>query len=68
MRALWALPFLALAACASEPENPFERELGPPPQETVTNRNVFVEVGTNGVDVGGSISRTRGNLTYGIGF
>ncbi|MHA6324515.1 hypothetical protein [Roseivivax sp. CAU 1753] len=65
----WALvlPVLA-AACGPEPENAFERELGPPPGPTQTTTSVSISAGSGGVDVGGSISRTRGNLTYGIGF
>ncbi|MHA7874804.1 hypothetical protein [Roseivivax sp.] len=57
-----------LAGCAPEPENPFERELGPPPAQVETRKSVTLSVGSNGVGVGGSITRTRGNFSYGIGF
>ena len=69
MRRIALLAALALAACAPEPENPFERELGPPPgEEPVYRKHVNVTVGSHGAHVGGGVSRTKGNFTIGVGF
>ena len=68
MKAAAAMALVLLGACTPGPKHPFEDALGPPPVETATHKTVYVTAGSDGVDVGGSISKTRGNVTYGIGF
>ena len=72
MRAVALLALFALAACAKEPENPFERELGPPQVQTeeqaVYHKHVGIRLGPHGARVGGGITRTKGNFSIGIGF
>ena len=67
MKRLAVVALIAVVGACTQPEpNPFEEALGPPPPQTKTS--VSVSAGSNGVNVGGAISQTRGNVTVGIGF